>query len=140
MIIFIILTIIVICGIGVIACLLKPEIYYKHFSAFHFPWTRLKLTQDVTENKILEKFSIKNLSIPNNIKANHLTNDFIVPLEENTQRLEVLLEEKNKIISQLQKNLESERFHRQEFEKVKSIMDEEFMQSKVIHRNQKVEK
>ena len=56
--------------------------------------------------------------------------DFNMSLEENVARLESILHEKNRAIEKLQRELTAERSHRQEFEKVKAIMDGEIQNLK----------
>ncbi len=63
--------------------------------------------------------------------------DFNVSLEENVLRLETILNEKNKTIERLQRELVAERSHRGEFEKVKSILDEEIKSLRIQNKELK---
>ena len=65
--------------------------------------------------------------------------DFRVSLEENVTRLETILYEKNRTIEKLQKELLAERSHRQEFEKVKAIMDQEIQNLKLKNKQLKTQ-
>lgn len=64
-------------------------------------------------------------------------NDFHVSLEENVARLETMLNEKNRMIEKLQKQLAAEKIHRVEFEKVKAILDEEIQNLKAQNKTLK---
>ena len=64
--------------------------------------------------------------------------DFHVPLEENTTKLEAMLSEKNRTIEKLQKQLVTEESHRAEFEKVKTILDEEIQNLKAQNKTLKI--
>ena len=60
--------------------------------------------------------------------------DMPIPLTVKAEKLEVLLLEKNRLIDRLQNELEAERSHRQEFEKVKDLLDEEIVRLKEHNR------
>ncbi len=49
-------------------------------------------------------------------------------------KVELLLLEKNKLIDRLQSDLEAERSHRQEFEKVKALLDDQILKLKEQNR------
>ena len=57
-----------------------------------------------------------------------------------TEKFERLLSEKNQLINRLQKQVEAERSHRLEFEKVKGLLDEEISRLKEQNRGLKVPK
>ncbi len=56
----------------------------------------------------------------------------------NTEKLERLLLEKNKLIERLQRELEAERLHRLEFEKVREMLNDEILRLKEQNRGLKV--
>ena len=60
--------------------------------------------------------------------------DMPIPLTVKAEKIELLLLEKNKTIDRLQSDLEAERSHRQEFEKVKDLLDEEIIRLKEHNR------
>ena len=66
--------------------------------------------------------------------------DMPIPLTVKAEKLELLLLEKNKLIDRLQSELEAERSHRQEFEKVKELLDEEIARLKEKNRALKNQK
>ena len=63
--------------------------------------------------------------------------DFELPVEENVSRLESILHEKNRTIERLQRELAAEKSHRGEFEKVKSILDDEIKNLKTKNKELK---
>ena len=56
------------------------------------------------------------------------------------EKFERLLSEKNQLIDRLQKQVEAERSHRLEFEKVKELLDEEILRLKEQNRGLKIPK
>ncbi len=57
-----------------------------------------------------------------------------------TEKFERLLLEKNRLIDRLQKQVEAERSHRLEFEKVKELLSEEILRLKEQNRGLKIAK
>ena len=74
------------------------------------------------------------LALPEAIDLPVDPQDMPIPLTVKAEKLEVLLLEKNKLIDRLQSDLEAERSHRQEFEKVKDLLDEEIVRLKEHNR------
>ena len=66
--------------------------------------------------------------------------DMPMSLTAKTEKIELLLLEKNKLIDRLQSDLEAERSHRQEFEKVKALLDEEIIRLKEHNRALRTQK
>ena len=60
-------------------------------------------------------------------------------LDQKCIKLEQILEEKNRILAQLQKDLESERAHRGEFESLRAILQQQIDDFKAQNRNLKEE-
>lgn len=63
--------------------------------------------------------------------------DFHIPLEEQMLKLGTIISEKNRLIEKLRKELAVYHSHREEFEKIKSILEEEIQQLKIQNKELK---
>ncbi len=97
--------------------LLAPEMYVRLSSRprLHFPWVRPHLVVE---------------ELPPAIDLPMQPDEMPVPVTGKLDKMDALLLEKNKLIDRMQTELEAERSHRLEFEKVRSIMDEEIQRLK----------
>ncbi len=123
-------TFMLIVGIFIAFRLLAPEMYVVlNRSKLRFPWQRPSLMVDsaVPVDSIYEHAPEH---LPVAIDTPMQPEEIPLPLNEKFSRMDALLLEKNKLIEQLQKDLACERSHRGEFDKVRSIMDEEIARLK----------
>ena len=109
--------------------LLAPDMYLRlNIPKFNLPWGRHRLLPDSAAYQPDQASIIDRLPVA--IDTPMEPEEMPMALTEKLKKMEALLLEKNKLIDRLQRNLEAERSHRCEFEKVKSIMDEEIARLK----------
>ena len=112
--IFIFILIIAAGGLAVFR-LLAPEMYLRlPRPQFNFPWGK-PLHSD---------------HLPPAIDLPMQQDEMPVSLSDKVDKMDALLLEKNKLLDRMQKDLEAERSHRAEFDKIKTIMDEEIQRLK----------
>jgi len=106
--------------------LLAPEMYLRvRRPQFNFPWARAHLLDEDPPKTypVLDR-------LPPAIDLPMQQDEMPSSLSDKLNKMDVLLLEKNKVMDRLQSELEAERSHRAEFDKVKSIMDEEIQHLK----------
>ena len=127
------LFILVICVGGFAAFrLLAPDVYVRLKTAkfnFPIPWRRPNLLKDSTDVSVKEQ-PLAYDHLPTAIDTPIEAHDMPEELSQKLFKMEMLLIEKNKLIERLQREVQAERAHRNEFEKVKSIMDDEVLRLK----------
>ena len=80
-----------------------------------------------------------NASSSSRVELKEMTQTIADKLDQKCIKLEKILEEKNRILDRLQKDLESERSHRGEFESLKGILQQQIDDLKLQNRNLKDE-
>lgn len=118
--------------------LIAAYVLISLFAPQTLPWYRPHLILDRNDSLRVEPTRIKQPVIMEGLAEPE--SDFNISLEENVTRLEGILNEKNRMIEKLQKELTAEKAHRGEFEKVKAIMDEEIKNLKTKNRELKSQK
>jgi hypothetical protein len=106
--------------------LLAPEMYVRVSSPrrpMYFSWGRPHLRGDSAVPTQMKRMSTVD-SLPIAIDEPMLM-DEVVPVKDKFKKMELLLLEKNKTISRLQKSIEAERSHRLQFDKIRVVMNEE---------------
>ena len=99
---------------------------------FNFPWKRPRLLPDSsTKLKPVIAHSPADITMP--ARQDGIEGSLLAKLN----KVEFLLAEKNRAIDRLGKELEAERSHRLEFDKVKNIMDTEITRLKEQIKNLK---
>ena len=99
-----------------------------------WPWLRPRLLDEDNIALRPKAPAASEPALPEAIDLPMDPQDVHVPLTVRAEKLELLLLEKNKLIDRLQSDLEAERSHRQEFEKVKDLLDEEILRLKEHNR------
>jgi|GEM_PF-3034316 len=123
--IFIFIILVALGGLAVFR-MLAPDMYVRvSRQRFTFPWNRAHLLSEEPP-----KYYPDIDSLPTAIDTPMQQEDMPVPISEKLEKMERLLLEKNKAIDRIQTRLEAELSHRREFEKVKTILDEEIQQLK----------
>lgn len=120
------------CGGFVAFRLLAPEMYLTlDRSKINFPWSKgAKLIPDAVSIVPVAPESIKMEELPVAIDLPVQQDELLEPVVDKTIKLEALLYEKNKAIERLTQELDAEKAHRQEFEKVKDVMTQEILRLK----------
>ncbi|MEI7999295.1 MAG: hypothetical protein WCH62_07325 [Candidatus Omnitrophota bacterium] len=119
--------------------ILAALILISLFSPQKLPWYRPHLNFKTSEFELSERRSVSRQSAGME-GAVEPEGDFNIPLEENVARLENILNEKNRFIERLQRELAAEKGHRTEFEKVKAILDDEIKNLRSQNKELKVQK
>jgi hypothetical protein len=109
------------------------------FAPHKLPWYRPHLILNSSQ------FSVGTQTMP---QQPNLLESFLSPeipdesleiaLEGKILKLETMLTEKNTVIEKIQKQLAAERTHRQEFEKIQSLLNEEIKNLRAQNRELKV--
>ena len=116
-----------IVALGIFAAyrLLAPYMYVPiSRPGYHFPWSRPHLLEEPSAHIPVVDH------LPPAIDLPLQTEEMSVPAAEKITKVEILLLEKNRLLDRLQKQLEAERSHRAEFEKVKEVMEGEIKRLK----------
>lgn len=127
------MVLILILIIVALTCLTLISLFAPH----QLPWYKPSLVLDSSSD--LQPIKVEPVARPPVIIEGlaEPENDFHVSLEDNVAKLEIIINEKNRLIEKLQKGLAAYRSHREEFEKVKSILDEEIQHLKAQNKELK---
>ena len=103
------------------------------FAPQNLPWYRPHLVLNPTEIELMKKPMVHPIKMEGLVepKRNSIT------LEDQVLKLESILTEKNRTIEKLQKQVTAERTYREEFDKLKVILDREILQLRTQNKELK---